>query len=329
MDRVKNEIIINRASEFKTQHEEIDNNVLQKIEIESTDPNVFTALKQLWVEDYETEEEKSLAIWNKKEKGLREVYDKEIRDKIDGLTTKQDEQEDSPTPIPQQRAQTNESGQNQRGRSPNNRNSSPTQPQYRSPQRNHFQDQRNCQNQINGYNTFGPAGRGPSPQRSNGSFQGQHFSSNNGFTPRPPRRQGGNPSGPYRNRYNNRRYNNRGYRKNNYRRNNFNNFNGHRNNNFSSFNGYRNNNFNGYRNTNFNNFDGYRNSNFRGCRDNNFNNFNEHNIQGGFNSNQSNGNFINKELHMEYQNDHNIPRQPNIEPRRTNEERQRVGETPT
>ena len=32
---------------------------------------------------------------------------------------------------------------------------------------------------------------------------------------------------------------------------------------------------------------------------------------------------------MENQNDHNIPKQPNIEPRRTNEERQRVGETPT
>ena len=80
MDRVKNEIIIlkNRASEFRTQHIETDNNVLQKIEIESTDPDVFTALKQLWVEDYEAEEEKSLAIWNKKEKGLREVYDKEI-----------------------------------------------------------------------------------------------------------------------------------------------------------------------------------------------------------------------------------------------------------
>ena len=47
MDRVKNEIIIlkNRASEFKTQHEEIDNNVLQKIETESTDPDVFTAPK--------------------------------------------------------------------------------------------------------------------------------------------------------------------------------------------------------------------------------------------------------------------------------------------
>ena len=70
MDRVNNEIIIlkNRASEFKTQHEEIDNDVLQKIEIESTDPDVFTALKQLWVEDYETEEEKSLAISNKKKK---------------------------------------------------------------------------------------------------------------------------------------------------------------------------------------------------------------------------------------------------------------------
>ena len=53
-------------------------------------------------------------------------HDKEIRDKIDGLTTKQDEREDSPTPIPQQHAQTNESGQNQKGRSPNNRNSSPT-----------------------------------------------------------------------------------------------------------------------------------------------------------------------------------------------------------
>ena len=52
-DRVKNEIIIlkNRASEFKTQHEEIDNNVLQKIKSESTDPDVFTALKQLWVEE--------------------------------------------------------------------------------------------------------------------------------------------------------------------------------------------------------------------------------------------------------------------------------------
>ena len=78
MNRVKN-----RASEFKTQHEEIDNNVLQKIEIELTDSDVFTALEQLWVEDYETEEKKSLAIWNKKEKGLRKVYDKEIRDKID------------------------------------------------------------------------------------------------------------------------------------------------------------------------------------------------------------------------------------------------------
>ena len=43
MDRVKNEIVLlkNRASEFKTQHEEIDNNVLQKIEIESTDPDVL------------------------------------------------------------------------------------------------------------------------------------------------------------------------------------------------------------------------------------------------------------------------------------------------
>ena len=63
--------------------------------------------------------------------------------------------------------------------------------------------------------------------------------------------------------------------------------------------------------------------------DNTFNNFNEHSIQGGFNSDQSNGNFINEELHIEYRNDHNIPRQPNIEPRRTNEERQRVSETPT
>ena len=129
MDQVKNEIIIlkNRASEFKTQHEGIDNNVLQKIEIESTDPDVFTALKQLWAEDYETEEKKS-GNMEQQRKGLREVYDKEIKDKIDGLTTKQDEQEDSPTPISQQRAQTNESGQNQRSRSPNNRNSSPTQP---------------------------------------------------------------------------------------------------------------------------------------------------------------------------------------------------------
>ena len=66
-------ILKNRASEFKTQHEEIDNNILQKIEIESTDADVFTALQQLWVEDYETEEEKSLAIWNKKEK-VREKY---------------------------------------------------------------------------------------------------------------------------------------------------------------------------------------------------------------------------------------------------------------
>ena len=31
----------------------------------------------------------------KKRKSMREVYDKEIRDKIDGLTTKQDEREDS------------------------------------------------------------------------------------------------------------------------------------------------------------------------------------------------------------------------------------------
>ena len=103
----ENEIIRlkNRASEFKTQHEEIDNNVLQKIEIESTDdPDVFTALKQFWVEDYESEEEKSLAIWNKEEKGLRQVYYKEIRDKIDGLTTEQDEQEGLPSPISQQRA---------------------------------------------------------------------------------------------------------------------------------------------------------------------------------------------------------------------------------
>ena len=48
-------------------------------------------------------------------------------------------------------------------------------------------------------------------------------------------------------------------------------------------------------------FHGYRNSSFRGYRDNIFNNFNEHNTQGGFNSNQSDGNFINKELHMENQ----------------------------
>ena len=62
----------------------------------------------------------------------------------------------------------------------------------------------------------------------------KHFSSNNGFTPRPPLRQGGNPRGPYRNRYNNGRRNNRGYSKNNYRRNNFNNFNGDKNNNSSN-----------------------------------------------------------------------------------------------
>ena len=43
-----------------------------------------------------------------KGKRFEKVYDKKIRDKIDGLTTKQDEQEDSPTPIPQQHAQTNE-----------------------------------------------------------------------------------------------------------------------------------------------------------------------------------------------------------------------------
>ena len=71
IDRVKNEIIIleNRASEFKTQHEEIDNNVLQKIESESKDSDVLTALKQLRIEDYETEEEKCLAILVQRLKG--------------------------------------------------------------------------------------------------------------------------------------------------------------------------------------------------------------------------------------------------------------------
>ena len=58
----------NYASGFKTQHEEIDNNVLQKIEIESTDPDVFTALKQLSVEDYKTEEEKIWQCGTKREK---------------------------------------------------------------------------------------------------------------------------------------------------------------------------------------------------------------------------------------------------------------------
>ena len=96
IDRVKNEIIIlkNRSAEFMEQHESIDNIMLQKLESESTNGDVLASLKKLWVEDYEMEKERSLSIWNKKEKGLRQVFDKEIADKIDGLNIKPDEEEE-------------------------------------------------------------------------------------------------------------------------------------------------------------------------------------------------------------------------------------------
>ena len=66
IDKVKHEIIIlkNRSSEFKEQYEAIDTKILMKIREETADHATIENLKKFWVEDYEKEEERSLAIWN-------------------------------------------------------------------------------------------------------------------------------------------------------------------------------------------------------------------------------------------------------------------------
>ena len=82
IDRVKHEIIIlkNRSSEFKEKYESKDEQLLEKIQEETSDPATITNLKKLWVESYEKEEEKSLTIWNKQEEEMKNLYDKEINE---------------------------------------------------------------------------------------------------------------------------------------------------------------------------------------------------------------------------------------------------------
>ena len=86
--KVKHEIIIlkNRSSEY----EAIDTKILMKIRKETADHATIENLKKFWVKDYEKEEERSLAIWNKKEEEFKQIYDKDIEDKVDLLTKKQD-----------------------------------------------------------------------------------------------------------------------------------------------------------------------------------------------------------------------------------------------
>ena len=57
-----------------------------KIRKETADHATIENLKKFWVEDYEKEEDRSLAIWNKKEKEFKQIYDKDIEDKVDLLT---------------------------------------------------------------------------------------------------------------------------------------------------------------------------------------------------------------------------------------------------
>ena len=92
IDKVKHEIIIlkNRSSEFKEQYEAIDTKILMKIHEETADHATIENLKKFSVEGYEKEEEGSLAIWNKKEEEFKQIYDKDIEDKVDLLTKKQD-----------------------------------------------------------------------------------------------------------------------------------------------------------------------------------------------------------------------------------------------
>ena len=61
-----------------------------KICEETGDHATIENLKKFWVEDYEKEEERSLAIWNKKEEEFKQIYDKDIEDKVYSLTKKQD-----------------------------------------------------------------------------------------------------------------------------------------------------------------------------------------------------------------------------------------------
>ena len=92
IDKVKHEIVIlkNRSSEFKEQYEAIDTKILMKIREETADHATIENLKKFWVEDYEKEEERSLAIWNKKEEEFKQIYNKDIEDKVDLLTKMQD-----------------------------------------------------------------------------------------------------------------------------------------------------------------------------------------------------------------------------------------------
>ena len=92
IDKVKHEIIIlkNRSTEFKEQYEAIDTKILMKILEETADHATIENLNKLWVEDYEKEEERSLAIWNKKEEEFKLIYDKDMEDKVDLLMKKQD-----------------------------------------------------------------------------------------------------------------------------------------------------------------------------------------------------------------------------------------------
>ena len=123
IDRVKHEIIIlkNKSSEFKEKYESIDEKLLEKIQDETSDPATITNLKKFWIESYEKEEEKSLTIWNKQEEEMKNLYDKEINEKVDCLTKKQDFDENM-------NLQNNMDGDqriNDRGRPPSPRPSSP------------------------------------------------------------------------------------------------------------------------------------------------------------------------------------------------------------
>ena len=91
IDKVKHEIIIlkNRSSEFKEYCEAIDTTIFMKIREETADLSTIENLKKFWVEDYEKEEERIPVIRKKKEEEFKQIYDKDIEDKVDLLTKKQ------------------------------------------------------------------------------------------------------------------------------------------------------------------------------------------------------------------------------------------------
>ena len=93
-------------------------NFQKNIQEETSDPATIANLKKFSIESHEKEEEKSLTIWNKQEEEMKNLYDKEIKEKV---SQKQDFDENKDGQ--------NNTGSNQtingRGRIPSPRPSSP------------------------------------------------------------------------------------------------------------------------------------------------------------------------------------------------------------